>query len=223
MKNKKEIFIVLLIILAGVLLPEIISRSNKKLHTLGSVPSFSLMNQDSLMISDQSLLGQIYVLEFFFSTCPTICPIMKQNLIEIEQKYPNHPNISYLSITINPKHDTPEILKKHAQLSKITNPNWYFLTAPTKDPIYKLASKFNMYVDENTQAPGGFEHSGLFALIDQNGKIRCRKDSNGNPIPYYKALNYADPEGNIEDRNGKYKPGVEALVEDIQQLLNESQ
>lgn len=222
MKNKKTIIIIILIIIAGILLPEFIIRNNKDLYKLNPVPDFSLVNQDSVMISNKSLLGKVYILEFFFSTCPTICPIMKENLIEIEQKYPNNPDISYLSITINPKHDTPEILKKYAQYSKITNPNWHFLTASSKEPIYDLASKFNMYVDENTQALGGFEHSGLFALIDKKGRIRCRKDANGNPIPYYKALNYADPEGEIEDRNGKYKPGVDALVEDIQKLLAKS-
>jgi len=241
MKNKSYIGISLVVLVFGILfVPEIVERfknnqivkadrlnkvetqkKHSNLMTIDNVPSFSLTNQDNQTISDKSLGGKVYVLEFFFSTCPSICPIMNRNLLDIEKKFANQKYFSIVSITINPKYDTPEVLKNHAEHLGVTSKNWHFLTTQSQDYIHKLAKKFNIYVGENQNAPGGFEHSGLFALIDKNGKIRCRKDDFGNPILYYTALNYDDKEGFDENPIGKFRPGVEAIIEDIEKLLTE--
>jgi protein SCO1/2 len=240
MKNKSYIGISLIILVFGIIfIPEIVKRyqnsqvvqsdrlnrpipSKKKsgLVEMGDVPSFTLTTQDNETLSNTDLLGKVYVLEFFFSTCPTICPIMNENMKIIEKKFSNKNDFSIVSITINPKYDTPEVLKSHAEHLGITSDNWHFLTG-TQDYIHSLAKRFNLYVGENQEVPGGFEHSGLFALIDKDGNIRCRTDKFGNPILYYSGLNYLDEDGFEEDAFGEFRPGVDNIIEDIEKLLNE--
>jgi protein SCO1/2 len=144
--------------------------------------------------------------EFFFTTCPTICPKMNESMLQLQNEFYGNPSFGIASITIDPANDTPPILKEHADLLGVKHYNWHFLTGD-KEYIYSLANKgFNLYAGENNKAAGGFEHSGLFALIDKEGKIRCRKDAQGNPILYYDGLDAA---------------GVEAIKEDIKKLLEE--
>lgn len=127
-------------------------------------------------------------------------------MTEVEKAFSNDKNFAIASITINPDNDTPAVLKEHANKLGITAENWHFLTG-NKDYIFNLANKgFNLYAGENNKALGNFEHSGLFALIDKNGNIRCRKDKQGNPILYY---------------DGLEKTGIDAIKEDINLLLNE--
>lgn len=176
------------------------------LVTIGNAPSFELTNQNGKTISDKNYQNKVYVLEFFFSTCPSICPIMNTNMKKLDSIYGKNNDFAIASITINPENDTPQVLKKHAQDLKISNPNWHFLTGDKKY-IHSLSNNgFNIFAAENSQVNGGFEHSGLFALIDKNGKIRCRKDKNNNPILYYDGL---QPEG------------IEAIKQDIKKLLEE--
>ena len=145
-------------------------------------------------------------MEFFFTTCPTICPKMNQSMLEIENKFFGNPNFGIVSITIDPEHDTPKVLKEHADLLGVRSSSWNFLSGE-KAAIFDLANKgFNLYAGENSKANGGFEHSGLFALIDKNGNIRCRRDNFGNPILYYDGLD---------------KKGVRDLQQDINILLKE--
>ena len=127
-------------------------------------------------------------------------------MITIQNQFFGNPNFGIASITIDPKNDTAPILKKHADDLGVRSSNWHFLTGDKKY-IYNLANKgFNLYAGENSKVNGGFEHSGLFALIDKNGDIRCRKDDFGNPILYY---------------DGLEKEGVKALQQDIAILLRE--
>lgn len=177
-----------------------------KLIKIGAVPKFELMNQDNVKVTNDTYKGKVYVLEFFFSTCPTICPKMNESMLIIEKKFFGNPNFGIVSITIDPKHDTAEVLKAHAKLLGVKSTNWNFLTGD-KDYIFNLANKgFNLYAGENKKVAGGFEHSGLFALIDKDGNIRCRKDQYGNPILYYDGLD---------------KKGVRDIQQDINILLEE--
>ena len=149
------------------------SNSNREsLEKIGPAPKFELVNQDNIKITNETYKGKVYVLEFFFSKCPSICPIMNKNMIEIQNQFFGNPNFGIASITIDPEYDTPQVLKEHADLLGVKSTNWHFLTGD-KDYIYDLANKgFNIFVGENSKVSGGFEHSGLFALIDKNGNIR---------------------------------------------------
>lgn len=183
------------------------------------VPAFEFINEENQKISNKDMLGKVYVVEFFFTNCPTICPVMNQNLKEIDQKI-HSPEFGVISITIDPKRDTPEALKTHKTQLKIENPNWHFLTG-NRDAIYDLSKKFNIYVGEDESTAEGLNHSGKLALVDKNGKIRSRVDSHGVPILYYSGLNYSDEEGRNESLGGDFHPQINWLEEDIKKLLNE--
>ncbi|MCW1147163.1 SCO family protein [Flavobacterium lacisediminis] len=208
MKNKSYIGISFIILIFGIwAVPKIIAKFQKSdLVEIGPVPAFKLTNQDDKSISEKDYLGKVYVVEFFFSTCPTICPKMNQSMLQLQEEFYGNPNFGIASITIDPAKDTPQVLKEHANLLGVKHYNWHFLTGD-KEYIYSLANKgFNLYAGENNKVAGGFEHSGLFALVDKDGKIRCRKDAQGNPILYYDGLEAS---------------GVEAIKEDIKKLLDE--
>ncbi|KQO34750.1 photosynthetic protein synthase II [Flavobacterium sp. Leaf82] len=182
------------------------SKSDAKLMTIGPAPKFDLTNQDNIKVSNETYKGKVYVLEFFFTTCPSICPKMNLSMLEIEKTFFGNPNFGIVSITIDPKHDTSQVLKDHAKLLGVKSSNWNFLTGD-KATIMDLSNKgFNLYAGENDKVSGGFEHSGLFALIDKDGNIRCRKDEFGNPNIYYDGLD---------------KKGVRDIQEDIKILLEE--
>ncbi len=208
MKNKSYIGISFIILIFGIYaVPKIIDKLNgNDLVVIGAAPKFELTDQNNKKISNTNYNGKVYVVEFFFSTCPSICPIMNRNMISIQNEFFGNPNFGIASITINPQNDTPEVLKKHAKELGATSLNWHFLTGD-KEYIYAIANRgFNIFAGENSKVNGGFEHSGLFALIDKTGKIRCRKDEQGNPIMYYDGLD---------------KKGVNAIKEDIKLLLEE--
>lgn len=179
------------------------------------VPDFEFINQNGDTITNKDYLGKVYVVEFFFTTCPSICPIMNQNLVEIEKEFTGSENFGIASITIDPAYDTPQVLKKYAEDYKITNPNWNFLTGD-REAIYDMANRgFGIFADEDDTVEGGFAHSGLFALIDQEGYVRSREDNFGNPIIYYRG----SVERNTSIAEGEEAPEIDILIEDIKKLL----
>jgi protein SCO1/2 len=181
-----------------------------------TVMPFSFINQDGKTISNEDYKGKVYLVEFFFSTCPTICPKMNKNLVDIQNTFPDRSDFGIASFTINPEYDKPKVLKTYAENYGVTNPNWHFMTGE-KEAIYNLANTgFNLYAAQVDGAAGGFEHSGNFALIDKEGYIRSRTDAFGNPKIYYKGVisqaEQFDADGESED--------ITALKEDILKLLD---
>ena len=185
--------------------PKIVKKfKGPDLAIIGQVPTFQFTNQHNNKISNKDYKGKVYVVEFFFTTCPSICPIMNENMVKIQNAFYGNPNFGIASFTINPEYDTPKVLLDYALSYKITNPNWHLLTG-SREAIYTLANKgFNLYAAEAPEVEGGFEHSGFFALIDKDGNIRSRKDKQGNPIIYYDGLS---------------QEGISQIIEDIELLL----
>jgi protein SCO1/2 len=181
------------------------------------VPAFSFTDQNGKTITNKDYEGKVYIIEFFFTTCPTICPRMSSNLVEIQDEFKDYKNFGVASFTINPEHDTSEVLKAYAENYGMINPDWHLMTGK-QEAIYKLANEgFNLYTAKDEEVEDGFEHSGNFALIDKNGFIRSRKDSSGNPIIYYNGI-ISEIEGMDED--GKSEE-ISILKEDITKLLKE--
>ena len=175
------------------------------------VPDFLMYNQDSLLISNEDYLGRVYVVEFFFSRCPTICPIMNKNMKILDEKFWKRKDFGIASFSIDPFHDTPKVLKEYAEKYKVKSQNWHFLTG-NKSKVYELAnSGFSIFASINPAVAGGFEHQGYFALIDKMGYIRSRVDRFENPIVYYSGID-------VENQNIQ---GVDMLLDDIELLLNE--
>ena len=231
MKKFKSIGLFLIIITFGILfIPKIINRiidnkvvDNNRLTSASplqfifingeakKVPDFTFFNQDSLIISNEDFNDKVYVAEFFFTSCPTICPIMNKNMKKIENKFGNRENFGIASFTIDPSYDTPQVLKNYAESYDVFSQNWHFLTGEERK-IYSLAKEgFNIFASVNPKVAGGFEHQGYFALIDKKGFIRSRSDKFGNPMVYYMGV----------DQEGEKVQELDLLIEDIEKLLKE--
>ena len=182
------------------------------------VPEFSFTNQDGKTITNKDFEGKVYLVEFFFTTCPTICPRMNKNLVQIQNHFLDYENdFGVASFTITPEIDTPEVLKAYAKNYGITNPNWHLMTGE-EEAIYKLANEgFYLYTAKNDEIEDGFEHSGNFALIDKQGFIRSRLTSPNNPIIYYNGI-VSEDEG--QDDEG-IPEEITILKQDIAKLLEE--
>ncbi|WP_396635597.1 SCO family protein [Maribacter sp. R77961] len=181
------------------------------------VPPFQFLNQDSVLVSNRDYIGKVYVVEFFFTSCPSICPIMTKNLVSLQDYFKNSEDFGVASFSITPQYDTPKVLRAYADKYGINDEDWNLMTGD-KDAIYNLAnSGFNIFAAEMPDAPGGFEHSGLFALVDRQGYLRSRLDKFGNPIVYYR--------GAISEEMGENSQGekeeISVLREDILKLLEE--
>ena len=231
MRNTKYIGLTLVIIIFGIIfIPKIVSRitnskiveSNRSQSSIPlqyvflngeakKVPEFAFINQDSIIISNEDFNKKVYVAEFFFTSCPSICPIMNKNMKRIENRFGKRQDFGIASFSIDPIKDTPSVLKAYAETYDVFSQNWHFLTGE-KDKIYNLANEgFNIFASVNPRVAGGFEHQGYFALIDKNGFIRCRSDQFGNPIVYYMGIDEQDVE--IQE--------VDLLIDDIEKLLKE--
>ncbi|MDR6515937.1 SCO family protein [Chryseobacterium camelliae] len=187
------------------------------LYTVMKVPDFELTDQNSKKVTPKDMLGKVYLVEFFYSRCPTICPVMNSNMKFINNEIKN-PDFGILSISIDPDHDTPETLRQHAAGLGVHSPDWHFLTGD-RAYIGKLADQFNIYVGDQEDQSESLNHSGMIALVDREGNIRCRYNKDHMPILYYSGLNYADADGKTPDLRGKYHPDREKLIEDIRKLL----
>ena len=175
------------------------------------VEDFLFLNQDSLLIGNEDFKGKVYVAEFFFTRCPSICIEMNKNMKILDELYGEREDFGIASFTIDPENDTPTALKKYSELIDVKSKNWHFLTGDI-DEIYALSNKgFNIFSSINEKVAGGFEHQGFFALVDQNGYIRSRVNDYGTPIVYYSG---------ISNENESIQ-GIEMIKEDIQKLLNE--
>ena len=149
-----------------------------------TVPAFRLTDQARQVITNKTFAGRAYVADFFFATCPGICPKMQGELLKVYTKYAKDPRVVFLSHTIDPAHDTIPVLRDYAQRLGITDAaRWHFATTgahgePTaKDTVFQLARAYFTAALPDKQAPGGFAHNGTFALVDDQGHIRGLYDS----------------------------------------------
>lgn len=137
-----------------------------------TVADFAFYDQDSVLITNDSFKGQIYVADFFFTSCPTICPKMKKQMLRIYKKYQDTPEVSILSHSIDPTHDNVKVLHDYAEALDVQSSKWHFVTG-NEDSIYYLGEKSYMVTaGEDASAPGGYVHSGAFLLVDDKRRIR---------------------------------------------------
>lgn len=213
MKNKSYIGVSFIILLFGIYtVPKVVSYFSKpNLHKFNKVPDYQFTNQKGEVITNESYKAKVYIAEFFFTTCPTICPMMNTKMVELQNEFFGNPNFGIASFSINPTFDTSEVLSTYAEEYKISSPNWHLLSGKPQEEVYELAKQgFKLYAGVGSEDVGGFEHSGLFALIDKEGYIRSRYDENGNPIMYYRAL-----------KENEFGDQINELKQDIKLLLKE--
>src|SRR5688572_26314686 len=151
----------------------VVKDSDTVYHT---IRNFKFMNQDSAIVTGETFRDKIYVADFFFTSCRTICPIMKTQMLRVYDSIENDPDVLILSHTIDPEYDTVGKLRDFAERLGVKSTKWHFVTG-NKDSIYNVAQKsyFSIAVEDKSE-PDGFIHSGAFLLIDKDRRIRGKYD-----------------------------------------------
>ncbi len=162
------------------------------------LPPFSLIDRNGRAFTDRDVEGKIIVADFFFTRCTTICPRMKVQMQQLQLKLndPAYEDIVFLSHTVDPEYDTPEVLNAQARKLQADTARWKFLTGPKED-IYRLAVEgYLVPAQEDVMDPDGFLHSEMFVLVDKDRHLRG----------YY---------------DGTTAEGMNAIAADIKMLLKE--
>ncbi len=169
-------------------------QGNDRLDTVfQKVDAFEFINQDGKVVTAESIAGKIRVVDFFFTSCPTICPKMKRQLLRVYEEFKGNPNFVILSHTIDTRHDSVPVLKTYAEKLGVQTNTWNFMTG-SHDSILVAAERYLVTANEDETAPGGYVHSGAFVLLDGSHFIRG----------YYDGTNPDD---------------VDAMMRDIELLL----
>ncbi len=153
--------------------PKWITKGSSEYNKIHTIPDFSLVNQEGIEITNKTYEEKIYVANFFFVTCPGICPILEKNMSKLQEKYKKDTNVLLLSHTVMPVKDSVSVLKQYAVDNEIISGKWNLVTGDKKQ-IYDLARK-GYFADENfikTQDEDAFIHTENFVLIDKKGRIR---------------------------------------------------
>ncbi len=139
-----------------------------------SIRDFRFVNQDNDTLTQDDFKDKVYVADFFFTSCPTICPVMKSQMLRVYEKFGTNPGVAILSHTIDPRHDSVEVLHAYRQRLGIEGKGWQFVTGPQED-VYEIAQKYYMVSateDSTAKDDGGFIHSGAFILVDRDRHVR---------------------------------------------------
>ncbi len=139
--------------------------------TYRKLDNFAFINQDSQVVTAADFKGKIRVADFFFTSCPTICPDMKKQMMRIYQRFEDNDRIALLSHSIDTRNDSVPVLKKYADKMNISSSKWHLVTGDKKN-IYNAAEQHMVPAQRDEKAPGGYLHSGQFILIDGNHHIR---------------------------------------------------
>lgn len=141
------------------------------LEVAHTVPDWTFVNQDSITVSNTDLSDVVYVSDFFFRSCPTICPKVAREMKKVYTEFLDNPNVKFVSFTLDPKRDTPEKLKEYAANLGVDDSKWWFIHGD-KEKIYELTAGYMQIGFEDDSVPGGFDHSGKLILTDKAGHIR---------------------------------------------------
>lgn len=161
-----------------------------------TIAPFSFVDQDSTVITNDTFKDKMYVADFFFTTCRTICPIMKTQMKRVYDATANDKDILILSHTIDPAYDDVARLHDFARMLDVKSDRWHFVTG-VQDSIYKMAqTSYFVTAKEEKAEPDGFIHNGAFLLIDKHQRIRGKYD-------------------------GTREADVDRLLNDIKKLRNE--
>lgn len=150
----------------------------KKYH---KIAPFKLINQNGDIITQDDYIGKIYVADFFFTTCPTICPIMTKNMRKLQDAFVDNPEVMFLSHSVTPEADTPAVLKEYGERNGVLDGKWNLVTGD-KEKIYNLARKSYLAVKDAPYG-GNYDmiHTENFLLIDKEGRLRERSYDGTNP------------------------------------------
>jgi len=137
-----------------------------------TIRDWTFVNQDSVTLSNKSLSDHIYISDVFFTSCPTICPKVMKQMLVLYDEFENDEMVKMVSFTIDPKRDDVERLKLYSSNLGVSSDKWHFLTGD-KDNIYDVADDYFIVAHPDSDAPGGFDHSGKIILTDKQGRVRA--------------------------------------------------
>lgn len=141
-----------------------------------TISPFSYLNQDSVAVTDKDFEGKIYVADFFFTSCNTICPIMHRNMLDVYKKFKDNPKVKFLSHSIDIKYDLPSRLKTYATKLGVEGNQWEFVHG-SRDSIFNIAAKnYLVSAFEDSSDPQGLVHQGWFILVDTKKQLRGAYD-----------------------------------------------
>lgn len=176
--------------------PELVDSTVQHISKYHTIADFSFTNQNGEVISQKNYEGKIYVADFFFTTCPTICPIMQDNMVVLQQEFKDNPNVMLLSHTVMPHIDSVPVLKKYALEKGVIDSKWNLVTGDKKD-IFYIARKSYLAVKTETEGElYDMVHTENFILVDKQRRVRGFYD-------------------------GTKKEEIKRLIEDIRFLLEE--
>jgi protein SCO1 len=153
-----------------------------------TIQPFAFVDQDSSWVTNETFADKIYIADFFFTSCPSICPIMKTQMLRIYDKFENSNELAFLSYSIDPKNDSVPVLKEYAERLGAKSDRWHFVTG-AKEDIFEIAqNSYFSVAAEDSEAAGGLIHSGKFLLVDKKGRIRGFYDGT-DPMDVDKLMN----------------------------------
>ena len=147
---------------------DVLENGDTIFHT---IPEFSFVDQDSNIVTNQTFENKIYIVDFFFIHCPSICPTVTKQMLRIYERFENNPRVVLLAHSIDTKNDTIPALKVYAEKLGVNSEKWHFVTGD-HDQIYELADDYFITARVDDSVPGGFDHSGRLILIDEKGHVR---------------------------------------------------
>lgn len=136
-----------------------------------TIPEFSFINQDSQQLTPTTFEDKIYVVDFFFTSCPTICPVVKSQMLRIYEDFKEEDRLLFLSHSVDGRRDSVPRLKVYADNLGVDSERWHFVTGDIAE-IYEIAEDYFSVAKEDPEAPGGFDHSGRLILVDANKHVR---------------------------------------------------
>lgn len=161
------------------------------------IPPFSFIDQDSNRVTEETFEGKLFVADFFFSTCPDICPKMSQQMIRVHDEFLQDERVAILSHSLDPDYDTPKVLHEYATALGVETHKWHMVTGYDRPFINNFGqSNYLVTAKEDPNAAKGILHGGNFVLVDKNRHIRGMYD-------------------------GTIKEEVDMLIHDIKRLLDE--
>jgi protein SCO1/2 len=138
-----------------------------------TIPFFYFLNEDSVIVRSTDMKGKVWIADFFFTSCPTICPKMTRNLQKLNTATKDlKDHVQFMSISINPDYDKPSVLKKYKDHYGITSSNWVFLTGKEAETHALGIENFQIFAGRDDESEGGYAHSGAFTLVDKEGFVR---------------------------------------------------
>lgn len=146
----------------------VIENGDTSYHT---IPDFSFINQDSQIITPSTFEDKIYVADFFFTSCPTICPVVKSQMLRIYERFESENRLLFLSHSVDGRRDSVPRLKVYADNLGVSSDRWHFVTGKISE-IYEIAEDYFSVAKEDPEAPGGYDHSGRLILVDKNKHVR---------------------------------------------------